>query len=92
MLLSQKCASCGFPISEGRTRCLDCETKEREKQEREQERGAAADSAVPAQAEFVPAFLANSVPTQQSWLANPVNLLAIVVLILGILVAIVVFR
>lgn len=92
MLLSQKCASCGFPISEGRTRCLDCETKEREKQEREQERGAAADSAVPAQAEFVPAFLANSVPTQQSWLANPINLLAIVVLILGILVAIVVFR
>jgi len=96
MLLSQKCASCGFPISEGRTRCLDCETKEREKQEREQERGAspdlAADSGAPAPAEFVPAFLANSVPTQQSWLANPINLLAIVVLILGILVAIVVFR
>ena len=96
MLLSQKCASCGFPISEGRTRCLDCETKEREKQEREQERGdspdSAADSAAPAPAEFVPAFLANSVPTQQSWLANPINLLAIVVLILGILVAIVVFR
>jgi hypothetical protein len=40
----------------------------------------------------VPAFLANSVPKQQSWLANPINLLAIVVLILGILVAIVVFR
>ena len=96
MLLSQKCASCGFPISEGRTRCLDCETKEREKQEREQERGAspdsAADSGAPAPAEFVPAFLANSAPTQQSWLANPINLLAIVVLILGILVAIVVFR
>jgi hypothetical protein len=96
MLLSQKCASCGFPISEGRTRCLDCETKEREKQEREQERGAspdsAADSGAPAPAEFVPAFLANSAPTQQSWLANPLNLLAIVVLILGILVAIVVFR
>jgi len=96
MLLSQKCASCGFPISEGRTRCLDCETKEREKQEREQERGAspdsAADSGAPGQEEFVPAFLANSVPKQQSWLANPINLLAIVVLILGILVAIVVFR
>jgi putative methionine-R-sulfoxide reductase with GAF domain len=96
MLLLQKCASCGFPISEGRTRCLDCETKEREKQEREQERGASPDSAAdfgaPAQEEFVPAFLANSAPTQQSWLANPINLLAIVVLVLGILVAIVVFR
>ena len=96
MLLSQECASCGFPISEGRTRCLDCETKERDKQEREQERGAspdsAADPAAPGQEEFVPAFLANSVPTQQSWLANPINLLAMVVLILGILVAIVVFR
>ncbi|HLM82684.1 MAG TPA: GAF domain-containing protein [Terriglobales bacterium] len=92
MLLSQKCASCGFPISEGRTRCLDCETKEREKQEREQERGASADSAAPGQEEFVPAFLANSVPTRESWLANPINLMAIVVLILGILVAIVVFR
>ncbi len=96
MLLSQECASCGFPISEGRTRCLDCETKEREKQEREQERGASADSGAdsgaPTQEEFVPAFLANSVPTRQSWLANPINLLAMVVLILGILVAIVVFR
>jgi len=92
VLLSQKCASCGFPISEGRTRCLDCEKKEIEKQEREQERGASPDSAVPAPAEFVPAFLASSVPTQQSWLANPINLLAMVVLILGILVAIVVFR
>ena len=97
MLLSQKCASCGFPISEGRTRCLDCEKKEIEKQEREQERGAspdsAAGSAAPTQEEFVPGFLANSAPpTRNSWLANPVNLLAIVVLILGILVAIVVFR
>jgi len=96
MLLSQKCASCGFPISEGRTRCLDCEKKEIEKQEREQERGASpdsvADSAAPTQEEFVPGFLANSAPTRESWLANPVNLLAIVVLILGILVAIVVFR
>jgi RNA polymerase subunit RPABC4/transcription elongation factor Spt4 len=42
--------------------------------------------------EFVPAFLANAAPAQESWLASHVNLLAIVVLILGILVAIVVFR
>jgi hypothetical protein len=27
MLRVQKCASCGFPVSEGRTLCLDCEKK-----------------------------------------------------------------
>jgi hypothetical protein len=32
------------------------------------------------------------VPVQESWLANHVNLLAVVVLIMGILVAVVVFR
>ena len=31
----QKCASCGFPVSEGRTLCLDCETLERLKIESE---------------------------------------------------------
>ena len=35
MLRVQKCASCGFPVSEGRTLCLDCEKKEREKNEAE---------------------------------------------------------
>jgi putative methionine-R-sulfoxide reductase with GAF domain len=111
MLRVQKCASCGFPISGGRTLCLDCEKKDTEKKDfekkqrekeqgevkqREQEQDApsdsAADSVAPTQEEFVPAFLANSVPMQESWLANHVNLLAIVVLILGILVAVVVFR
>jgi putative methionine-R-sulfoxide reductase with GAF domain len=96
MLRAQKCASCGFPISEGRTRCLDCEKKDSEKKQREQEQGALPDSvaasAAPMPEEFVPAFLANAVPAQESWLANHVNLLAIVVLILGILVAVVVFR
>ncbi len=29
----QKCASCGFPVSEGRTLCLDCESLERMKLE-----------------------------------------------------------
>jgi hypothetical protein len=29
----QKCASCGFPVSEGRTLCLDCESSERLKLE-----------------------------------------------------------
>ena len=101
MLRVQKCASCGFPVSEGRTLCLDCEKKDTEKRafeekRREQEQGASSDSvgasATPTPEEFVPAFLANAVPVQESWFANHVNLLAVVVLILGILVAVVVFR
>ena len=43
-------------------------------------------------AEFVPAFLAYSPPPDESWLANHVNLLAVLVLILSIVVAVVVFR
>jgi putative methionine-R-sulfoxide reductase with GAF domain len=102
MLRVEKCASCGFPISEGRTLCLDCEQKDTLKKAREKERGETAqrepgqDTASAAAAameeEFVPAFLRNAVPARESWLANHVNLLAIVVLILGILVAVVVFR
>jgi hypothetical protein len=117
----QKCTSCGFPVSEGRTLCLDCERKDTEKKnfekkqreleqskieqqqieqqkimQGEPEQGASSDatsaSAAPTAEEFVPAFLANAAPVQESWLANHVNLLAIVVLILGILVAVVVFR
>jgi len=121
MLRVQKCASCGFPVSEGRTLCLDCEKKDKdnekkdfEKKQREPapsqinpeqiepqeitppEQGTAADSpadsAAPAPEESVPAFLADYGPAPASWMANHVNLLAIVVLILGILVAVVVFR
>ena len=102
MLRVQKCPSCGFPISEGRTLCLDCESKDTARKAREKEQGemaqrqpgqeTASDSAAPMTDEFVPAFLANSVPVKESWLADHVNLLAIIVLILGILVAVVVFR
>ncbi|MGD1213368.1 MAG: GAF domain-containing protein [Terriglobales bacterium] len=107
MLRVQKCASCGFPVSEGRTLCLDCEKKDTEKKDfekkqrekeqseikqREREQDTPSAAAAPMPEEFVPAFLANAVPAQESWLANHVNLLAIVVLILGILVAVVVFR
>jgi putative methionine-R-sulfoxide reductase with GAF domain len=116
MLRVQKCASCGFPVSEGRTLCLDCERKDSqkenlEKKQREKQRGkeggekdqreatqpeaqgeGASSSEAPAPEEFVPAFLANSAPVRESWLANHVNVLAIIVLILGILVAVVVFR
>jgi GAF domain-containing protein len=113
MLRVQKCASCGFPVSEGRALCLDCEKKDTEKtafekkqreeqqikQQGEQEQDALSDSVASAATsvsatpeEFVPAFLANAVPPRESWLADHVNLLAVVVLILGILVAVVVFR
>ncbi|MGO9405630.1 MAG: GAF domain-containing protein [Terriglobales bacterium] len=102
MLRVQKCPSCGFPISEGRTRCLDCEQKDMRRKALENEQGESArqepgqstpsDSAASTAEEFVPAFLANAVPAKESWLANHVNLLAIVVVILGILVAVVVFR
>lgn len=76
----QKCATCGFPVSEGRMYCLDCERKEGKR------------SASPVPVESVPSFLDISAPPEESWLGNHVNLLAIVVLILGILVAVVVFR
>jgi len=102
MLRVEKCASCGFPVSEGRTLCLDCEQKDTGKKAREKEQGEIAprepgqDTASAAGAameeEFVPAFLRNAAPARESWLANHVNLLAIAVLILGILVAVVVFR
>jgi putative methionine-R-sulfoxide reductase with GAF domain len=82
MLRVQKCASCGFPISEGRTHCMDCERK--------QPNQSASTEIMPA--EFVPSFLSSQKPVNESWLANHVNLLAVVVLILSILVAVVVFR
>jgi hypothetical protein len=78
----QKCSTCGFPVSEGRTLCVDCENKRYERTE----------SADATAAEFVPAFLAYSPPPDDSWLANHVNLLAVLVLILSIVVAVVVFR
>ena len=108
----QKCASCGFPVSEGRTTCLDCERLDREKKESERKwllkqqaetkqlepspdekkEDQAEPSSALAPDEILPPFLANAAPLEESWLANHVNLLAILVLIVGILVAIVVFR
>ena len=109
----QKCASCGFPVSEGRTLCLDCERVEREKRESERkrlekqqtetkqletkqaEKAEQQPTELPAMLaadEPLPQFLANATLGEESWLANHVNLLAILVLILCILVAIVVFR
>ncbi len=118
MLKVQKCATCGFPVSEGRTLCLDCENKEQH--EKSTNKLHVKDSQVPLPHEiksvatvgsasasdklsetspstsdaeqFVPAFLANSVPVKESWLSDHVNLLAILVFIMCILVAIVIFR
>ena len=108
MLRVQKCVSCAFPVSEGRTLCLDCEKKERDQKDAAGKQKAKARIETTAQGpgeglapasgagaesgEFVPAFLASSEPVKESWLANHVNLLAIAVLVLGILVAVVVFR
>ena len=120
MLRVQKCDSCGFPVSEGRTLCLDCEKKASDKKDNEKKQrekaqiqvqhqqageeqptssgssagsaGSAADPGAPMAEESVPAFLAGYATSKESWMANHVNLLAIVVLIVGILLAVVVFR
>ena len=81
MLRVQKCVSCGFPISEGRSLCMDCERKQPHQ---------SASTEIPV--EDVPAFLTSQKPPDESWLANHVNLLAVAVLILSIVVAVVVFR
>jgi putative methionine-R-sulfoxide reductase with GAF domain len=101
----QKCDSCGFPISDGRTLCLDCEKKNTGRKDsankplvlergeiKKPEQATPHASPGPAPEEFVPAFLVNAASMQKPWLANPVNLLAIIVLIVAILVAVVVFR
>ncbi len=124
----QKCAACGFPVSEGRTLCLDCdkldrerrtleklnrEKRESERKQSEAERGKISQatsqsepalpenenspatepsSSVAFATDEIPPFLANSLAVKQSWLADHINLLAIIVLALGILVAVVVFR
>jgi putative methionine-R-sulfoxide reductase with GAF domain/uncharacterized Zn finger protein (UPF0148 family) len=113
----QKCAACGFPVSEGRTSCLDCDKlergklngmkKESEKTQAEKQQGETSQLETELQEnendlpkepstalapEEIPPFLANALVVKESWLANHVNLLAILVLVLGILVAFVVFR
>ena len=92
----EKCTGCGFPVSGGRTLCLDCERKRELEREELARSGVATGQPDGAEqgagAELVPAFLANAKPVKRSWFAEHVNLLAIAVLILGIAVCIVVFR
>jgi ferredoxin len=82
MLRVQKCTSCGFPVSEGRSLCVDCASKQPHQ----------SGSAELMPAEDVPSFLSSQKPVDESWLANHVNLLAVLVLVLSIVVAVVVFR
>jgi hypothetical protein len=92
----EKCAGCGFPVSEGRSLCLDCERKREVEKEKfgasEPSAGRSGGEAPGAGNEMVPAFLANASSAKRSWLADHVNLLAIAVLIVGVVVCIVVFR
>ena len=148
MLRVPRCVSCGFPVPEGRTVCLDCESKNAGQEGTDGDRGRdnensnqepqpepeqgqserqieptidqaielsvepsvepqeiqpdepeqdappdpAAASEAPTVEEFVPAFLREPAPAKESWLASHVNLLVVAVLILGIAVAVVVFR
>lgn len=94
MLRVQKCASCGFPISEGRTFCLDCENKQDTNTEPPATPPAtgALTEPEPTADENLPAFLANAAMAKESWFADHINLLAVIVLILGVVVAYVVFR
>jgi putative methionine-R-sulfoxide reductase with GAF domain len=78
----QKCASCGFPVSEGRSLCVDCENKHHLQPESNE-------ATTP---QFVPAFLNSSPPPKESWFVNNINVLAVAVLILSVLVFVVVFR
>jgi hypothetical protein len=95
-LRGQKCSGCGFPVSGGRTLCLDCEqNREAEKDELRQSGGAAGLRVSEPQGatdELLPAFLSGAKPVKQTWFSNPVNLLALAVVILGVAVIIVVFR
>ncbi len=99
----QKCSSCGFPVSEGRTLCLDCEKKASEAalnvRKLAETKPAAGQSEPLSEAssplapdEVLPPFLASAVPAKSSWWSEPVNILAILVLVVGIILAVVVFH
>jgi len=56
----RKCEACGFPVSEGRTLCLDCETARN-----------SGDSPAPLASSQVPAFLSQfGTPRKQGWLGS----------------------
>jgi len=97
----QKCNSCGFPVSEGRTLCLDCEKKNGEQSlpkrrdetaPRDQERSADAESAAQTPGEFAPDFLTEAGGLEESWFAKHGRLLVLAILVVVVLVAVVILR
>ncbi|MGA9527614.1 MAG: GAF domain-containing protein [Terriglobales bacterium] len=129
----RKCEACGFPVSEGRTLCIDCEQKagkNKPSEIRQSEdtqiaqhqnddkqsvnlasetgknlssneaalldihRSASPTSELPGLAtnDILPPFLANAAPVKESWLANHVGLLVTLVIVLGVVVAYIVFH
>ena len=85
VLSLRKCSECGFPISEGRTLCLDCEKKLK-----------AAGGPVPAgAAATAPVFFtmgAEGDDKKESWLARHRVLVAILVVVLLVLIGLIVVR
>ncbi len=77
----RKCEACGFPVSEGRTLCLDCETAR-----------FSGDSAAPLAGGQPPAFLAKfEARKQQGWLGSHIYTIG-TVLIIVLTVVLVVLR
>ena len=87
-----KCTACGFPVSEGRTLCIDCEGKEAANLVQQAEAGEPVDNdggeagAHPSD-DSLPAFLADAAPVKESWLVGHIPLVTILVIMLGVLIA-----
>jgi len=80
-----KCQVCGFPVSEGRSLCLDCEKNRRPDQK----------PAVPSPAPEAPAFLSRLAATQaqqQGWLRSHVYLIGAVLVVASTVAALLWFR
>jgi len=66
-----KCEACGFPVSEGRTLCLDCEAAR-----------ISGDSPAALASSQVPAFLSQfTVPREQSWLGSHIYTIGTVLIV-----------
>jgi hypothetical protein len=93
----RKCGACGFPVSEGRTLCIDCEEKQTANLAKAPETSEPAhddgsETEVHAPDDSLPLFLANAAPVKESWLVGHIPLVTILVIMLGVLVAFLVLR
>jgi putative methionine-R-sulfoxide reductase with GAF domain len=67
----RKCEGCGFPVSEGRTLCLDCETAR-----------LSGDSPAPPASSQAPAFLSQfGTPREQGWLGSHIYTIGTVLIV-----------